>query len=277
MNQLDNKTRSRVIAALVEGNSIRGTVRITGVAKKTVLRILCEVGEACWTYQQLNLKNLPCRRIECDEIWAFCYAKDKNLPDELKNKFGFGSIWTWTSICADTKLVPAWFVGKRDTQAAHAFMNDLAGRLKNRVQLTTDGHHAYLEAVDHAFGDQIDYAMLNKIYRAAPGQGKYSPGECCGSVKTKIKGRPAKSLTSTSYVERNNLTMRMQMRRFTRLTNGFSKKIQNLQWAVSLHFMYYNYCRIHQSLGVSPAMAAQVTDRLWSIEDILGLVYGVSK
>jgi IS1 family transposase len=278
MNKLDIKTRSQVVAALVEGNSIRATVRMTGVAKKTVLRILCEVGEACWTYQQLNLKNLPCRRIQCDEIWSFCYAKDKNLPDNLKDKWGFGSVWTWTALCADTKLVPAWFVGKRDAHAAYAFMKDLAHRLKNRVQLTTDGHRAYLEAVENTFGDGIDFAQLVKIYRATPGpEGKYSPGECCGAVKTPVTGNVDQTHVSTSFVERQNLTMRMQMRRFTRLTNAFSKKLRNLQWAVALHFMHYNFCRIHQSLRVTPAMAARVTDRVWEIEDVLRLAYPDSK
>lgn len=278
MNTLTLDERVRVVSALVEGNSIRSTVRMTGVSKKTVMRVLCEVGEACWTYQQLNLKNLKCERIQCDEIWSFCYAKEKNLPVGLRNKHGFGSVWTWTALDPDSKLIASWFVGKRDTHAAYAFMKDLAGRLSNRIQLSTDGYRGYGEAIANAFGDNVDYGQVVKVYRATPGpDGKYSPGECCATVKTPMTGNPDEDHLSTSLVERQNLTMRMQMRRFTRLTNAFSKKIQNLQWAVALHFMWYNFCRIHQSIRCTPAMKAGVTKQVWEIEDIIRLAYPKAK
>ncbi|HRY29425.1 MAG TPA: IS1 family transposase [Elusimicrobiota bacterium] len=279
MNTLSTEKRKMVVGALVEGNSIRATVRMTGVAKKTVMRILCEVGKACWEYQQKSLVNLPCKRIECDEIWSFCYAKDRNLPEGKRDKWGYGSVWTWTAICADTKIVPCWFIGQRDIHASNAFMRDLADRVSDQVQITTDGHNTYLQAVLGAFGRNANYGQIVKRYRAMPGmtEGKYSPGECVSSYSMHVSGNPDADHISTSCVERQNLTMRMSMRRFTRLTNGFSKKIQNLQWAVSLHFMNYNFCRIHSSLRVTPAMAAKVTNKVWEIEDVLALAYGISK
>jgi len=262
-----------VIAALCEGNSIRATVRITGVAKASVSKLLLEIGAVCAEYQNDALRNLPCKRIQCDEIWNFCYAKDKNVPKSMEGQFGVGSVWTWTAIDADTKLVCSWVIGKRDAEAAHEFMTDLAARLTNRVQLTTDGYKTYLEAVDHAFGGNIDYGMLIKIYGAdRPDDTRYSPAQCIGARKEPITGNPDKKHLSTSFVERQNLTMRMHMRRFTRLTNAFSKKIENQIAATSLHFMYYNFVRIHQTLRITPAMAAGVTDRVWEVSDVVGLL-----
>jgi IS1 family transposase len=241
MNKLSTERKTQVVSALVEGNSIRAISRMTGVAKGTIMRLLAEVGSACAKYQDEHLRNLPCKRIQCDEIWSFCYAKEKNVPSKMRGQFGFGDIWTWTAICADTKLVPSFFVGLRDAGCAYHFMSDLAGRLKNRVQLTTDGHKAYLTAVEGAFGSEVDYAQLVKLYGASPDKdGRYSPPECTGTVVNEVAGNPDPKFISTSYAERQNLTMRMGMRRFTRLTNAFSKKVENLMYAVSLHFMYYN-------------------------------------
>lgn len=218
--------------------------------------------------------GLSCKRVQCDEIWSFCYAKAKNVPADKKGEFGYGDVWTWVAIDADTKLVLSWLVGLRDGGYATEFMQDVAGRLAHCVQLTTDGHNAYLEAVEDAFGGRIDYAQLRKIYGPDPSgqKGRYSPALCVGIKIDHIVGRPNPWKVSTSYVERQNLTMRMSLRRFTRLTNGFSKKVENLEHAVALHFMHYNFCRIHQSLRVTPAMEASVTDRLWEIEDILALL-----
>jgi IS1 family transposase len=274
MNKLSRQKRAQVIAALVEGNSVRATCRMTGAAKGTVLKLLADLGKACAAYQDCTLRNLPCQRIQCDEIWAFCYAKEKNLPEELKGRFGFGDVWTWTAICADTKLVPSFLVGERTAAFARKFIDDLASRLTQRIQLTTDGHKAYLNAVEDAFGIDVDYAMLDKIYSAPPpeGQARYSPGECCGTRKLRIKGNPDPAHVSTSFAERQNLTMRMHMRRFTRLTNAFSKKVENLRHAVTLHFMHYNFAKVHQTLRVTPAMEAGVADHVWSIEDIAGLL-----
>jgi IS1 family transposase len=273
MNKLTKERQTQVVASLVEGNSIRATVRMTGVAKNTIVKLLADLGRACAEYQDSAFKNLPCKRIQCDEIWSFCYAKEKNVPKDKKGVFGYGDVWTFTAICADTKLVPSWHIGRRDLEDATIFMRDLAGRLAHRVQLTTDGHNMYLTAVENAFGADIDFSQLVKIYgQTAEGQKRYSPPQCIGTIKTKINGDPDIHNVSTSYVERQNLTMRMNMRRFTRLTNGFSKKAVNLFYAVSLHFMYYNFCRIHQTLRVTPAMEAKVTDHVWEIKDILNLL-----
>jgi IS1 family transposase len=274
MNQLDATKRGQVIAALCEGNSVRSVTRMLGVGKNTVAKLLIQVGAACAEYQDKALRNLSCKRIQCDEIWSFVAAKDKNLPPELQGKFGVGSVWVWTALDADTKLICSWMVGGRDAGAAHEFMQDLADRLAHRVQLTTDGHGAYLHAVEDAFGNDIDYAMLIKQYGAEqrPDEARYSPAECIGCQKKTVAGNPDKKHISTSYVERQNLTMRMGMRRFTRLTNGFSKKLENHIAAVSLHFMYYNFVRIHQTLRITPAMAAGVTDHVWEIADIVKLV-----
>jgi len=272
MNKLSKAKQAEVVAALVEGNSIRATVRITGVAKNTIVKLLADLGRACAEYQDKIFRNLPCKRIQCDEIWSFCYAKEKNVPEAKKGVFGYGDVWTFTAICADTKLVPSWHIGRRDLGDATIFMKDLASRLANRVQLTTDGHKIYLEAVESAFGSDIDFSQLVKLYgQTIEGQKRYSPPQCIGTLRTKINGNPEAQKISTSYVERQNLTMRMNMRRFTRLTNAFSKKIENLFYAISLHFMYYNFCRIHQTLRVTPAMEAKVTDHVWDIADILKL------
>ena len=273
MNRLSTKNRAQIISALVEGNSIRSTVRMTGASKNTVTKLLQEIGEVCGEYQHRTLRDLPCERIQCDEIWSFCYSKQKNVPEKKKGQFGYGDVWTFTAICADTKLVPSWLIGSRDAGCALELMSDLADRLAHRVQLTTDGHRMYLEAVEGAFGADIDYAMLHKVYGADPNPEKiYSPAKCLGCLKKRIAGDPDRNHVSTSYVERHNLTMRTNIRRFTRLTNAFSKKIENLAHAVSLHFMHYNFARIHRSLRVTPAMEAGISDHVWEIEEIVGLL-----
>lgn len=272
MNKLTLAKRSQVLGLLVEGNSVNATCRITGAAKATVLKLLADVGAACVEYQHKTLVNLPCKRIQCDEIWSFVGAKQKNVAEGAA---GYGDVWTWTAICADTKLIASWMVGSRDGEAAAAFVADLAPRLANRVQLTTDGHKAYLQAVEDAFGADVDYAMLVKLYGAPQGrqdERRYSPAECTGTIKGAVTGRPDPRHVSTSYVERQNLTMRMSMRRFTRLTNGFSKKIENHAHAVALHFMFYNFGRIHKTLRVTPAMEARISDHVWSLEEIAALV-----
>jgi IS1 family transposase len=273
MNQLSTAKRVQVIAALVEGNSIRGTARLVGVTKDTVVDLLAKIGTACAHFQDICLTDLSCTHLQADEIWSFVYAKQKNVERAKRPVAGSGDIWTWTAICADCKLVPCWLVGLRDADYASAFMHDLARRLKHRVQLTTDGNRAYLEAVESAFGAEIDYAMLIKLYGTSPeAETRYSPVECVGVQSQRIQGNPVWEHISTSYAERQNLTMRMAMRRFTRLTNAFSKKVENLQHAVSLHFMYYNFCRIHKTLRVTPAMEAGITKHVWDIKEILELL-----
>ena len=275
MNKLSTSKRAQVVAALVEGCSIRSTVRMTGVAKNTVAKLLVDLGRVCSEFQDQTLRNLGCKRLQLDEIWSFCYSKQKNNPTHRKGEFGYGDVWTWVAIDADTKLVPSWLVGSRDAGCAEAFVNDLASRLTSRVQLTTDGHKPYLDAVDGAFGGQADYAMLVKLYGKPEGDAaevRYSPAKCNGIRKTRISGDPDAEHVSTSYVERQNLTMRMKMRRFTRLTNAFSKKVENHAHAIALHFMHYNFARIHQTLRSTPAMKAGVTDQLWSIEEIVLLL-----
>ncbi len=279
MNRLSRERRSQVLRALVEGNSIRATCRITDTAKGTVLRLLEDAGAACLEYQDRVLRNLACKCLQCDEIWSFCYAKEKNVPEEHRGEFGYGDVWTWTAIDPDTKLIPSWFVGTRDAETANAFMLELTSRLTHRVQLTTDGHKPYLEAVEGAFGADIDYAMLIKLYGTDPeGEKRYSPAKCIGAEIRYIMGKPDEKHISTSHAERQNLTMRMQMRRFTQLTNAFSKKVQNLEHAESLHFMYYNFARMHQTLKAknlakpTPAMAAGVADHVWTIDEIVELV-----
>jgi len=258
---------------LVEGNSLRATARMADVSRNTVDKLLKEVGAVCLDYQDEHLRNLPCKRVQCDEIWSFVYSKQKNVPEEMKDIFGVGDVWTWVAMCADTKIVPCWHVDNRGVGAAKRFMANLADRLANRVQLTTDGHKAYLEAVEGSFGGDIDYAMLVKIYGGEKGEQKrYSPAKCEGAMKRKINGNPDKKHVSTSYIERQNLTMRMSMRRFTRLTNGFSKKLENHMNAISLHYMHYNFCRVHQTLQVTPAMEAGISDHVWSIAEIVNLI-----
>ena len=273
MNRLSIEKRAKIIACLVEGMSIRATVRITGAAKNTVTKLLVDLGEACSEYQDEIMRNLPCKRLQFDEIWCFVYSKDKNVPENKQGQFGYGDVWTWTAIDADTKLVPSWLVGERNSDDATAFVKDMAARVTGRPQLTTDGLKLYLEAVDKGFRGDVDYAMIKKIYGVEEQKGnrRYSPAKCLGAEKEKVWGHPDSAHISTSYVERQNLTMRMGMRRFTRLTNGFSKKVENLAHAVSLHFMYYNFARIHQSLRVTPAMEAAISDHVWSVEDIARL------
>jgi IS1 family transposase len=274
MNKLDITKRAQIINCLVEGNSLRSTSRMTGCSINTVTKLLVDVGKACVEYQDKAFHNLTCKRIQCDEIWNFCYCKEKNVPEEHRGELGYGDVYTWTAMCADSKIVPSFLVGRRDSECAKVFINDLASRLKNRIQLTTDGYKIYLEAVENAFGGEIDYAMLVKVYESMPSgeQRKYSPVEYIGTEVKRISGNPDKKYISTSFVERQNLTMRMSMRRFTRLTNGFSKKVENLFYSVAIHFMYYNFCRIHKSLRVTPAMEAGITDHVWSLEEIIRLV-----
>ena len=278
MNMLSRDKRILIIRCLVEGMSVRATARTADVSKNTVARLLTLVGKVCWEYQAEALHELPCTRIQVDEIWSFIYAKEKNVPRAKSAPPEAGDVWTWTAMCADTKLVPSWVIGDRSGETAMEFMDDLRPRLANRVQLTSDGHKAYLEAVEGAFGGDVDYAQLVKLYGSQEGKGdekRYSPAKCTGIRKTKIEGSPDPADISTSYVERQNLTMRMSMRRFTRLTNAFSKKIENHAHAVALHFMYYNFCRIHSTLKITPAMAAGVTTRLWEIGDIVDLIEAV--
>lgn len=277
MNRLSTDKRAAIIGCLVEGNSIRSTVRITGAAKNTITKLLVDLGAACAEYQDATLRDLPCKTIECDEIWAYCYAKQKNVPEQHRGTPGYGDVWTWTSICADTKLVPSWLVGERTMEDATAFMYDLRSRLAEpRVQITTDGLGAYKAAVGLAFGDQADFAQLHKVYGVDPDvRGplrRYSPEVCTETHVHVVSGDPDPGDISTSYVERQNLTMRMGMRRFTRLTNGFSKKIENLTHAVSLHYLHYNFARVHQTLRCTPAQAAGVTDKRWTLADIAGLL-----
>jgi IS1 family transposase len=275
MNKLDNAKRTQVVAALVEGNSIRATVRMTGVAKNTIAKLLVELGAVCAHYLNKTLRNLPCKRIQVDEIWSFVGSKQKNVTPALLEKGICGDVWTWVGMDADTKLVCSWMVGRRDAGYATEFIQDLANRLANRVQLTSDGHKVYLNAVIDAFADDIDYAMLVKHFGNSPeGQKRYSPAVCNGCEKIVRLGDPDPKHISTSYVERQNLTMRMSMRRFTRLTNAFSKKIENHVASIALHYMHYNFVRIHQSLRVTPAMEAGISDHVWSIEEMIQLLNG---
>ena len=274
-NVLKLEKRAAIVSALVEGTSIRAAARMVGVSKDTVMKLLVDLGRACAEYQDRTLRNLSCRRLQCDEIWSFCYSKEKNVPLEDRYRFGVGDVWTWTAIDADTKLIPCWLVGERTARDANLFMRDLASRLLHRVQLTTDGHRPYLTAVDDAFGNQIDYAVLVKIYGSEPertSEARYSPARIKEISREVVKGNPDPLHVSTSYAERANLTMRMGMRRFTRLTNAFSKKVENHAAAVALHFMHYNFCRIHQSLRVTPAMAAGIAQHPWEVEELVGLL-----
>lgn len=244
---------------------------MTGIAKGTVLRLLSDVGVACADYQDKTLRGLTCRRVQCDEVWAFCHAKEKNVPDQHKGEFGYGDIWTWVALDADSKLAVCWYLGKRDADDASQFIANLAGRLKHRIQLTTDGHAAYLDAVEGAFGYNVDYAMLIKLYGGPTKeeQRRYSPAKCLGTEVAVIEGNPDPRLISTSYVERQNLTIRMHRRRFT---NAFSKKIENLACALALHFMYYNFCRVHKTVKMTPAMAAGIADHPWTVQELVGLL-----
>jgi IS1 family transposase len=273
MNKSSPERRAQILGMMVEGVSIRAISRTTGASKNTIVKLLADAGNACSEYQDRTLSDLPCQRIQADEIWSFDYAKQRNVPDDMRGQFGVGDVWTWTAVCADTKLIASWYVGTRDADAAWTFMHDLASRLKNRVQLTTDGHRAYLEAINAAFSGGIDYAMLVKVYGTpSDGERRYTHAVCLSSERTVIRGNPDRDHISTRYVERQNLSMRMGMRRFTRLANAFSKKLENHAHALSIYFMHYNFVRIHQTLRVTPAMEAGVTDRLWSLEDMVGIV-----
>ncbi|MBI2716930.1 MAG: IS1 family transposase [Rhizobiales bacterium] len=274
MNKLPSAKRAQILQMMVEGVSIRAISRMTGASKNTIVKLLADAGQACAEYQDKNLRGLTCKRLQVDEIWSFVYAKDKNVPTAKKAPKDAGSVWTWTAICADTKLIPSFRVGSRDAYDANVFMRDLAERLTNRVQLTSDGHKSYLDAVERAFGSEIDYAMLVKQYGAPPAaeQRRYSPAECIGAIKGVVTGQPDMKHVSTSYAERQNLSMRMGIRRFTRLTNAFSKKVENHCHALAIYFMHYNYVRIHQTLRVTPAMAAGVSKALWSMDDVVRVV-----
>ena len=274
MNKLPLHKRTQILHMLVEGSSMRSISRVVGVSINTVTKLLVQAGEACVAYHNDTVRNVEARRVQCDEIWSFCYAKQKNVETAKAAPQDAGDVWTWTALDSDSKLIVSYLVGGRSSEYAIEFMDDVAKRLANRVQMTTDGHKAYLEAVEGAFGGDIDFAQLIKMYGAAPesSKGRYSPADCTGIRKRAIEGNPAAEDVSTSHVERQNLTMRMHMRRFTRLTNAFSKKIENHSHSVALHFMYYNFVKIHSSLKVTPAMAANITDKLWEISDIVKLV-----
>lgn len=271
---MDTVRRAQVIRCLVEGNSINSTCRMTGVAKNTILQLLVEVGATCTAFLDSTMRNLKCERLQADEAWSFCYAKQKNVKPEHFEDGGYaGDVWAWVAIDADTKLIPTWLLGKRDAGSATEFIQDLATRLATRCQLTTDGLKVYINAVYDAFGENIDYSVLHKIYgREMPDASRYSPAACIGCEKRPVIGNPDMEHVSTSYIERQNLTMRMSMRRFTRLTNGFSKKLENHSASVALYMMYYNFGRKHKTLGTTPAVKAGLTDHIWSVEEIVGLL-----
>lgn len=278
MNKLPSAKRVQILQMLCEGSSMRAASRVADVSINTVAKLLVDAGKACAAFHDENVRGVKARRVQCDEIWSFAYCKQAHVAEAKAAPEAAGDVWTWTALDADTKLIVSFLVGGRDADYASMFMDDLAERLANRVQLTTDGHKAYLEAVEGAFGADVDYAQLVKLYGpSADGTGgtaerKYSPGECTGTRKQAVTGRPEKAHVSTSYVERQNLTMRMHMRRFTRLTNGFSKKFENHAHMVALYTVWYNFVRIHKTLRVTPAMAAGITDRLWFMEDVAKLV-----
>jgi IS1 family transposase len=272
MNKLATETRALIVKALVDGVGVNAICRLTGAAKHTVLKLLCEVGEACAVYHDENVRNVKAKRVQCDEIWSFVGMKQRNVPEEKTGQFGYGDVWTWTAIEAQSKLVISYMIGLRDGGYATEFMRDVASRITNRVQLTTDGLKAYLEAVEGAFGGDIDFAQLIKVYGPTPaGAGRYSPPACIACEQHAVTGSPEQKHISTSFVERQNLTMRMGMRRFTRLTNAHSKKVENHAHAVAMYFMHYNYCKIHSTLRVTPAMEAGLTDHVWEIEELLAL------
>jgi IS1 family transposase len=267
VNKISLERKAEIIRVLCEGNSIRSTARITDTAINTVVKLLRGVGAACLVYQDKAMHNLTCQKLQCDEIWSFVYAKDKNVPNNHKGEFGYGDVWTFTAIDADTKLVPAWLVGTRDVDCAHEFIDGLKARLAKM----------YLTAIEHAFGSEIDYAQLIKVYgQEVEKEKRYSPSECIGSEKHIVQGNPDMKAVSTSFVERQNLTMRMNMKRFTRLTNAFSKKLENHEYALALYFMHYNFVRPHKTLANpyprTPAMAAGLTNKIWTIEDLVNLI-----
>lgn len=271
MNRLPLAKRAAILAMLVEGNSLRATSRLADVSINTVMKLLVDLGSACVVYHDLHVRNVRAQRIQCDEIWSFFYAKQKKVPADKQGQFGYGDVWTWTALCADTRLICCWQIGTRCASSAYALMHDLASRLANRIQLTTDGHRVYADVVESAFGPDIDYAMLIKVYGAdrEESEARYSPAGYMGCRTIPIMGNPKAEDTSTSYVERQNLTMRMGMRRFARLANAFSKKVENHAAIVAIHFLYYNFGRIHKTLRVTPAMQAGLADHVWSLEEIV--------
>jgi IS1 family transposase len=272
MNKLNREKQTQIIHCLVEGMSLRATARMCDVAFNSVLNLLPRIGMVCAEYQDRTLTGLKCKRIQVDECWSFCYAKEKNVPAEKKGKFGFGDVWTWVAIDADTKLVPSFMVGNRDAKSAMMFIDDLAGRLASRVQLTSDGLRVYLEAIEGAFGSEIDYAQLIKTYAASQEETRYSPAVCTSCEPKPVMGHPHPKHISTSFVERANLSMRMGMRRFTRLTNAFSKKVENHAYMVALYYMHYNFAKIHGTLRCTPAMEAGIANHIWEIEEIAALL-----
>ncbi|MCP5432224.1 MAG: DDE-type integrase/transposase/recombinase [Alphaproteobacteria bacterium] len=274
MNRLPLQTRVQILSMLCEGSTMRAISRVAGVSINTVTKLLVDAGEACAAYHAETVKGVKAQRVQCDEIWSFAYANAKNVATAKAAPEGAGDVWTWTALDPNSKLIVSWLVGSRDSECAMEFMDDLASRLANRVQLTTDGHKAYLEAVEGAFGADIDYAVLQKLYGTFPeaAKGRYSPAVCIGARKEHVEGNSDTRHVCTSQVERQNLTMRMSMRRFTRLTNAFSKKVANHCHALALYFVWYNFCRIHKTLRVTPAMQAGVSDTVRDMEWIVGLI-----
>jgi IS1 family transposase len=272
MNRLPLETRTRILSMLVEGSSMRSVSRVCDVSINTVSKLLIDAGTACADFHAQNVQGVQARRVQCDEIWSFCYSKQANTSAFHRGERG--DVWTWTALDADSKLIVSWMIGGRDAETANIFMDDLKARLANRVQLTTDGHRPYLQAVDGAFGDDVDYAMLVKLYGESPesAKGRYSPAQCIGCREQTITGNPDPDHISTSYTERHNLTMRMSMRRFTRLTNAFSKKIDNHCHALALYFVWYNWVKTHKAHRLSPAMAAGLTDKLWEMSDVVRMI-----
>lgn len=271
MNRLSNADRARIVSCLVEGNSVRSTCRMTGAAKGTVLKLLADLGKVCMEHHDRTVQHLHCKRVQCDEIWSFVGAKQKNVSIE-QAQAGMGDAWTWVALDADSKLVVSYLVGQRGPRWAKAFMEDVASRIDSRIQITTDGHKAYADAVDGAFGMDVDYAMLIKLYGNDSFDYRYSQSECIGTQTAVLQGKPDPKHISTSFVERQNLTMRMSMRRFTRLTNGFSKKLENHEAAIALFYTYYNFCRVHKTLRVTPAMEAGIANHVWTIEEVVALL-----
>lgn len=275
MNRLSTAKRAQIVSMMTEGNSLRAITRMTGTSINTVSKLLVDLGNACAEYHNTNVRKVPAKRIEADEVWTFCYARRDNVPDDKRGTLGFGDVWTWVGLDVDSKLVVSWTCGRRDADTAYEFMHDLASRLANRVQLTTDGLHAYLVAADSAFGTDVDYARLIKVYGSDPNaERRYAPPVCIKSTTEVVSGSPDPSLISTSYIERQNLTMRMSMRRFTRLTNGHSKKLENHLHALAIHYMHYNFARVQKAIGGTPAMAAGLAARPWTMEEIVGLLDG---
>lgn len=273
MNKLDHAKRTLVLSLLVEGNSLRAAARLADVSYNTVCKLFAGAGRVCADFQDKKLRDLACKRLQLDEIWSFVYAKQKNVKDAKSAPANAGDAWTWVAIDADTKLVPSWRIGDRSSETAIDFVSDLASRLSHRVQITSDGHTPYVEAIEGAFGGDVDFAQLVKVYgQSSGGSGRYSPPECIGAHRRRVEGNPDMRHVSTSYVERQNMTMRMSIRRFTRLTNAFSKKLENHALSVALHYFHYNFCRIHKTLRVTPAMAAKVTDRVWDMSDLASLI-----